>query len=75
MRRRSLLARNAIWAAWLRLPWPSALAETAAAVPGLLRSQGWRGIAEVIRGTPWVLRERRVVPPEVVTLWRRLRGP
>ncbi|WP_354685965.1 glycosyltransferase, partial [Cupriavidus necator] len=55
VRRQSLLARNAIWAAWLRLPWRMALDETAAELPALMRSQGWRGVAEVLRGMPWVL--------------------
>ncbi|MBF6991760.1 glycosyltransferase family 2 protein [Cupriavidus sp. IK-TO18] len=73
-RRRSLLARNAVWAAWLRLPWRMALEETAAELPGLLRSQGWRGIAEVLKGMAWVMRERRVIPRELAALRRDLRG-
>lgn len=74
MQRRSLLARNAMWSAWLRLPWRMALEETAAELPGLLRLQGWRGVTEVLKGLPWVLRERRVIPEEVAALRRRLRG-
>ncbi|SPA29016.1 putative Glycosyl transferase, family 2 [Cupriavidus taiwanensis] len=73
--RRSLLARNAIWSAWLRLPWQVALGETAAALPQLWRCQGWRGLAEVLGGMPWVWQERRVIPAEVLKLRSRLREP
>jgi N-acetylglucosaminyl-diphospho-decaprenol L-rhamnosyltransferase len=54
--------RNDLWSAWLRRPLPRAAALTA-------RGDG-RALLAALRGLPWVLRERRVVPPE---LERRLR--
>jgi GT2 family glycosyltransferase len=64
--RRWALTRNALWFAWLRRPWPSALRRTVE----LARSSppNWttfRGFAAAVRGLPWVLRERQVVPAEV----------
>lgn len=64
-RRRSLLARNAVWSAWLCLPWPMALGDTLRALPDLRRTQDLRGWRELIHGMAWVLREREVVPREV----------
>ncbi|MFN2494290.1 MAG: glycosyltransferase family 2 protein [Pseudonocardiaceae bacterium] len=65
-RRRQLGIRNTLWTAWLRRPLPSALRRTAV----LLRSipRDWASaaaVAEALAGMPWVLRERRVIPPEV----------
>jgi hypothetical protein len=65
-RRRRLLLRNAIWGAWLRRPAPSALRLTLGLVrlrrrdPALVPA-----LAAALRGAPWVLRRRRVVPAEV----------
>jgi GT2 family glycosyltransferase len=64
--RRRLLARNAIWVAWLRLPFGAACRETLRA----LASHGWRkGLGTVLlqslAGLRWVLRERSVIPAEV----------
>ncbi|WP_423199912.1 MULTISPECIES: glycosyltransferase family 2 protein [unclassified Cupriavidus] len=63
--RRQLLARNAIWAAWLRLPMTMAWRITAARLPQIWREQGRTGVADTLRGMGWVLRERRVVPRHV----------
>ncbi|HEX6734543.1 MAG TPA: glycosyltransferase [Azonexus sp.] len=62
-KRHRLLLRNALWCAWLRRPLASALRETlrrlraAAHDPGLAHALGG-----ALRGLPWVLRQRRVIP-------------
>jgi GT2 family glycosyltransferase len=56
--------RNALWTAWLRRPLGRALARSV----GLLADGGREGPAALgaaLRELPWVVRERRVVPPEV----------
>ncbi len=73
--RRILLARNRFWIAWLRLPWRSAWSESRAV---------WReacaqkllgpALAAALRGLPWVLRNRRPLPPEVHEMHQRLHG-
>lgn len=58
--------RNTLWFNWLRRPLPTALRRTAllaAAVPKDMVSV--RAFADAVRGLPWVLRERRTLPPEV----------
>jgi GT2 family glycosyltransferase len=65
-RRRRLLLRNAFWCTWLRRPGPAALAQTVALVrahrddPALLPA-----LLAALAGLGWVLRRRRVVPPDV----------
>jgi GT2 family glycosyltransferase len=71
LRRRQLLARNAIWIAWLRRPFASACRETASLLAaahgqGHLLSTLWA----VARGMPWVCQNRRVIPRHVETLYR-----
>jgi len=71
LRRRRLLARNAIWIAWLRRPFASACEETArllaaARSQGHLLSTMW----DVVRGMPWVWQNRRVIPHHVEMLYR-----
>ncbi len=64
--RRRLLARNALWIAWLRRPWRRALARTlAAAHDGLRDPMVRQALGEALRGLPWVLRQRRVAPSDV----------
>jgi GT2 family glycosyltransferase len=61
--------RNALWTAWLRRPLPRALAITA----GTLRDSGVDApatLAAAARGLPWIVRERRVVPPDTETALR-----
>ncbi|HVW41429.1 MAG TPA: glycosyltransferase [Amycolatopsis sp.] len=65
-RRRQLGIRNTLWTLWLRRPVPSATRRTAA----VLRSAPFdratvRAVLETLRGLPWVLRERAVVPSSV----------
>lgn len=70
--RRSLQARNEIWTAWLRLP----LAEAGRETGRVLRSV--RGAARLalawsaLRGLPWIVAQRRVVPPQVLAMRRAL---
>jgi GT2 family glycosyltransferase len=64
--RRWHIVRNRLWFAWLRRPLASALRRTFA----VARSESWdrialRGFASAFAGLPWVLRQRRVVPPQV----------
>jgi GT2 family glycosyltransferase len=58
--------RNHLWLIWLRRPLPSALRRT---VSLLRRSPAdrhtARAVIEAIGGAPWVLRERRPIPPDV----------
>ena len=50
--------RNALWVAWLRRPLPHAVTLTARLVA---HAEGPAGLADAMRGLPWVVRERRVV--------------
>ena len=64
--RRRTMVRNALWFAWLRRPWTGALRKTVR----LLREQpspdiALEGLREALRGLPWVLKQRRVVPSDV----------
>lgn len=69
--RRRLLARNALWCAWLRRPWTRAGRETLARLGAVLAEPGLlRALADALSGLPWVLRRRRVVPAEVERLLR-----
>jgi hypothetical protein len=62
MRRRHL-TRNALWFAWLRQPFAIAVSTTLQHLRAARRDDDVRaGIAEAVRGLPWVVRERRVMP-------------
>jgi len=64
--RRRLMLRNALWCAWLRRPLRSACAETRRWWSESRRDAALvRNAADALRGLPWVLRERRVVPDDV----------
>jgi GT2 family glycosyltransferase len=67
--RRRMLARNAAWTAWQRLPVMDALRATARAF-GCFRNEGtlWRDGFALLRGLKWTLRERRCVPDRVVAM-------
>jgi GT2 family glycosyltransferase len=65
--RARLLARNALWAAWLRRPLPVALRKTAQA---LLDRNSVRAVLDALAGAGWVLRERQVMPKQVDELCR-----
>jgi GT2 family glycosyltransferase len=56
--------RNRLWTAWLRRPlWRAARVTVAAVVPPGRVQRG--ALIDALAGLPWVLRERRVVPPGV----------
>lgn len=64
--RRGLGIRNTLWTLWLRRPVRSATRRTAVVLrsaPADLATAG--AVLESLRGLPWVLRERKVVPPHV----------
>jgi GT2 family glycosyltransferase len=75
-RRRQLGIRNTLWFTWLRRPALPALrrtAELAGTVPRDRTSAAAFGAA--LRGLPWVLRERRPVPPRVEAWIQLLDAP
>ncbi|WP_280296987.1 glycosyltransferase family 2 protein [Nocardia abscessus] len=64
--RRRLGIRNTLWTLWLRRPTRSAARRTAAVLrsaPADLTTAV--AVLETLRGVPWVLRERKVLPPRV----------
>ncbi|AIO30781.1 glycosyltransferase [Burkholderia pseudomultivorans] len=67
--RARVAARNAAWTAWLRWPTAAALAHTLRTLPNLRRE---RAILRTFAGLPWILRERRAIPPHVERMRRRL---
>ena len=74
--RRRVGIRNTLWFTWLRRPPRSAwrrTGELAATVPRDATSAAAFGAA--VRGLPWVLRERRPVPPEVEAQIQLLEQP
>lgn len=74
--RRRLGIRNTLWFTWLRRPARSALrrtAELAGTVPRDAASAA--AFWAAVRGLPWVLRERRPVPPEVEAQIQLLEEP
>ncbi|KVQ52069.1 glycosyl transferase [Burkholderia cepacia] len=67
--RASVAARNSTWTAWLRWPAAAAWLYTVRRLPLLCRE---RAIARTLAGLPWILRERRAIPPHVERMRRRL---
>jgi GT2 family glycosyltransferase len=64
--RRRLLLRNGLWCAWLRRPWKSAMYETARLIRTAMHDPArLRGAADALGAMPWILRNRRVIPPRV----------
>jgi GT2 family glycosyltransferase len=71
-RRRAEL-RNALWTTWLRRPAGTVLPHTARLVRlAIADRDGRRALAEATCGLPWVLRERRVIPPHLEAQLRLL---
>ncbi|CAM3967183.1 glycosyltransferase family 2 protein [Bordetella bronchialis] len=71
-RRVHLLSRNAIWAAWLRLPARSAIAETLSVLgTAARRGAATRVALSALAGAAWVARHRRRIPDHVEH-WRQL---
>jgi GT2 family glycosyltransferase len=73
--RRRMLARNAAWVAWLRLPLPIALKATLKALRVLRHERAlWRDAPRLLGGIMWACRRRRVVPPNVLAMRRAVRN-
>jgi hypothetical protein len=63
-RRRRDGIRNTLWTTWLRRPVRPALRRTVHLLRTLPRDRVTaQGLWAAARGVPWVLRERRVLPP------------
>jgi GT2 family glycosyltransferase len=64
-RRRAGL-RNTLWFTWLRRPVPAALRRTVTLAMTVPRDRtSVRAFGDALRGAPWVLAERRRVPPAI----------
>jgi GT2 family glycosyltransferase len=71
--RRRAETRNVLWVAWLRRPPGVVATETASAVRAALRdADARRGLLDVARRLPRLVRERRPSPPEVEAKLRTL---
>jgi GT2 family glycosyltransferase len=74
--RRRLGIRNTLWTLWLRRPVRSALSRTVEVVRSAPADAATaRAVLAALGGLPWVLRNRRVVPPEVEAGLRLLQEP
>jgi GT2 family glycosyltransferase len=63
-RRRADGIRNTLWTTWLRRPLRPALRRTLHLLRTVPRDRVTaRGLVAAVRGLPWVVRERRVLPP------------
>ncbi|NEK85639.1 glycosyltransferase [Blastococcus saxobsidens] len=63
-KRRADGIRNTLWTTWLRRPVRPALRRTVHLLRTVPRDRVTaRGLTAAVRGMPWVLRERRVLPP------------
>lgn len=68
--------RNTLWFTWLRRPPTRAVVRTARLARSVPRdATSVRAFAEAVAGLPWVLRERRPVPPGVERGLRLLESP
>jgi GT2 family glycosyltransferase len=74
--RRAATLRNALWTLWLRRPAAAAARASARAVLRAPRDRATaRALAAAVAGAGWVRRERRVHPPHVEAMLRRLEQP
>ena len=65
--------RNTLWFTWLRRPAARALVRTVRLAASVPRDRvSLAGFLDAARGIPWVVVERRVVPPEVEAGYRLL---
>ena len=63
-RRRRHGIRNTLWFTWLRRPAPAALRRTRDLLGSLPRDRtSALGVLDAVAGLPWLVRERRVLPP------------
>lgn len=74
--RRRIGLRNTLWFNWARRTWPAALRRTWVVLAGAPTDRVTVGaVADAVRGLPWVLRERRVLPSQVEAGFRALEAP
>jgi GT2 family glycosyltransferase len=74
--RRRLGIRNTLWTAWLRRPVRGAFRRTVEVLRSVPRDRASAAaIAAAVRGLPWVVRERQVVPAHVERGLRLLEEP
>ncbi|MEE6282036.1 glycosyltransferase family 2 protein [Georgenia sp. MJ170] len=64
--------RNTLWFTWLRRPLPAALRRTWAVLTEVRSRPAARGVLAALRGAPWVLRDRRVLPAHAEERFRSL---
>lgn len=64
--------RNTLWFTWLRRPLPAALRRTSAVLAEARSGPALRGVLAALRGVPWVLGARRVLPAHVEERFRAL---
>ncbi|GAA4533804.1 glycosyltransferase family 2 protein [Amycolatopsis samaneae] len=63
---RRLRLRNTLWTLWLRRPLPAAVRRTVAVLAASPADRTTAGaLLDAVRGLPWVVRERAVVPTRV----------
>lgn len=60
------LARNGVWLAWMRMPWPTLWHQTVAPLRRA-RDAGvfWPALRAALRGLPWAWARREPLPPQV----------
>ncbi len=74
--RRRLLLRNSLWCTWLRRPASTALRMSLRQLGGVLREPALLpALIGAVAGLPWVLRYRKVVPPNVEVALRKIETP
>lgn len=67
--------RDDLWTAWLRLPLAEAVRASVRRIgPRWRAAEGWRALLAAAAGLPWVSRERRPVPRELVDSLRLVGG-
>jgi GT2 family glycosyltransferase len=72
-RRRRDGIRNTLWTTWLRCPVIPAARRTWRLLASLPRDRvSAQGVLAAVAGLPWVLRERRVLPPHALARWAAL---
>lgn len=64
--------RNTLWFTWLRRPLPAAVRRTAVVLAQVRPGPTLAGVVAALRGLPWVLRERRVLPARAEARFRVL---
>lgn len=72
----TLEARNRLWVAWLRLPWPDAWQETRAVCSQAWHDHHfWSVLWQAIKPISWLFLHRRAVPDLVAQMHRTVRSP